>query len=106
MILIYTDKIANRVKYISPDDHELLNTEISLTTNRDEFAAFEGEIQLYKKNPLKDELFFRIRSVIVRTGESRTKDLTFISFNSLPAFFPFIIRQLYPSNMFTAAFTS
>ena len=105
MILIYTDKITNRVRYIFHlMFQELLNTEYKLTTNPEELSTFEGVKFSYAKAPIANEMFFQSDQLLFERGISH-KDLTFINFDELPAFFPvYHPATALPFDLFAASF--
>lgn len=105
MILVYTDKITNRIKYIfNLVIREILNSEIELTSNKEDFLAFEGVKFSYSKNQLDGELFFHAGNLLFDRGISHI-DLNFINYNDLPAFFPVYIKEsALPFDPFAASF--
>ena len=59
MILIYTSKITNRIRYIFKIYFkELLGIEYRITTDKEEFIAFDGIRISYTEQALADEIFF------------------------------------------------
>ncbi|MCD4697607.1 MAG: polysaccharide deacetylase family protein [Bacteroidales bacterium] len=105
MILIYTHKITNRVKFIfNLLFGELINTEIKLTSDEDEFKSFEGFKLSYGKEPLGNEMYFASVNLLFERGIAHT-DLTFIEYQGQPAFFPTYHQQsALPFDVFAAAF--
>jgi hypothetical protein len=105
MLLVYTDKITNRIKYIfSLFLKELLNVDYRLTANKDEFKVFEGVKFSYSKQPVENELFFGCVNLLFERGISNI-DLTFIELDEQPAFFPVYHKESsMPFDPFAAGF--
>jgi hypothetical protein len=105
MILIYTDKITNRIKYIfNLLFNEILNIDFELTKNQEDFNAFDGVKFSYTKQQIGDELYFHAENLLFDRGISHI-DLTFIKYEELPAFFPVYIEQsALPFDPFAAGF--
>lgn len=105
MVLVYTDKITNRIKYIfNLLFKDILNVDFELTKNDEDFNAFDGVKFSYCKKPLGDELYFHAENLLFDRGISHT-ELTFIDYEGLPAFFP-VYTQLpaLPFDPFAASF--
>ncbi len=105
MLLIYTDKITNRIKYIfNLLIKELLNVNFKLTSSKEEFSTYEGVKFSYTKYQLGNELFFGSVNLLFERGISNI-DFTFIESYELPAFFPVFQKEsAMPFDPFAAAF--
>ncbi|MBC8487883.1 MAG: polysaccharide deacetylase family protein [Bacteroidetes bacterium] len=105
MILIYTNKVTNRIKYIfNLIFRELLNVDIELTSNKEDFIAFEGIKFSYAKQPLDNELFFAAGNLLFERGITNI-ELSFIEFEGMPAFFPVYMKEsVMPFDPFAASF--
>jgi hypothetical protein len=105
MLLIYTDKITNRIKYIfNLLLNDLLKVDYKLTSNKDEFKAFEDVKFSYAKHPIDNELFFGCVNLLFERGISNI-DLTFIENEGHPAFFPVYQKEsVLPFDPFAAGF--
>jgi len=105
MILIYTDKITNRVKFIfNLIFREILKVEVSFTANKEEYLGFEGAKLSYLKNPLQDGLSFAAVNLLKERGISHI-DFSFIEYENLPAFFPVYYKEsAMPFDPFAASF--
>jgi len=105
MILIYTNKITNRIKYtFNLIFRELLNVDIELTSNKEDFIAFEGIKFSYAKQPLDNELFFAAGNLLFERGITNI-ELSFIEFEGMPAFFPVYLKEsVMPFDPFAASF--
>ena len=69
MLLVYTPKITNRVKYVFK--HILthfLGIEITLTTDQNAFAASTLPKLNYSNKPIADELFFYAAPLLFERG--------------------------------------
>lgn len=105
MILIYSDKITNRIKFIfNLIFREILNVDFELTKSEDDFKAFDGIKFSYAKHPIGDELYFHAENLLFERGISHI-ELTFIQYNDLPAFFPvYGEKTVLPFDPFAASF--
>ena len=105
MILIYTDKITNRVRYIFHlMFRELLNVDYKLTTSSEDFIVYDGVKFSYARAPIGNELFFQSDPLLFERGISH-KDLVFLNYNDLPAFFPvYHPAAVLPFDVFAASF--
>ena len=105
MILIYTHKITNRIKYIfNLMIKELLGVDIEFTTSEESFKSFDGVKLSYTNERIGDELFFASDKLLFERGIS-TQEISFNEFDDLPAFFPVYNKDsALPFDFFTAAF--
>jgi hypothetical protein len=105
MVLVYTEKITNRIKYIfNLFLKELLNIDFRLTTSKDEFKSFEDVKFSYAKKPVENELFFGCSNLLFERGISNL-DLLFIEYDQLPAFLPIHSKEsVMPFDPFAAGF--
>jgi hypothetical protein len=88
MLLVYTEKITNRTKYIfSLYLGELLKIDYKLTSSKEDFNSFNGPKFSYTKKPLENELHFGSANLLFERGIS-SSDLLFIEYENNPAFFP------------------
>ena len=88
MLLVYTEKLTNRIRYtFNLFLKELLNVEYRLTSSKEEFNSFEGAKFSYGKKPIENELFFGSANLLFERGISNI-DLLFIESEGNPAFFP------------------
>lgn len=93
MLLIYSEKITNRTRYIfNLYFQELLKVDFNLTTSREEFSSFEGPKFSYAKKPLGSELFIGSANLLLERGITNN-DLLFIEFENNPAFFPIFQKE-------------
>jgi hypothetical protein len=105
MLLVYTEKITNRIRYtFRLFLKDLLNIDFRITANKDEFNSYEGAKFSYAKKPLQDELFFGCANLLFERGISNI-DLLFIEVESLPAFFPIHPKEsVLPFDPFASGF--
>lgn len=88
MVLVFTEKPTNRIRYtFNLFLRELLNVPFKLTSSREEFNSFEGAKFSYGKKPLENELFFGSVNLLFERGISNI-ELQFIESEGNPAFFP------------------
>ncbi len=105
MILIYTHKITNRIKYtFNLMIKELLGVDIEITSDKEEFDTFEGIKFSYTNERLGDELFFSSCKLLFERGIS-TQEISFIEYDGLPAFYPVYSKDsAVPFDPFAASF--
>ena len=105
MILVYTDKITNRVKFIfNLIFREILKVDVSFTSNKEEYLSYEGVKLSYLKNPLQGGLSFAAVNLLKERGITNI-DLSFLVYENLPAFFPVYYKEsAMPFDPFAASF--
>lgn len=105
MLLIYTEKITNRIRYtFDLFLKEMLKVDYELTTKSDDFNSYEGVKFSYAKKPLRNELFFGCANLLFERGISNF-DLLFTEVDGLPAFFPIHQKEsAMPFDPFAAGF--
>lgn len=105
MVILYTDKITNRIKYIfNLIFRDILNVEILISSDLDEFRTSEAVKLSYGKHKVDNELFFCSTSLLLERGIGH-KELTFTEYEGLPAFFPVYHQEsAFPFDIFAAAF--
>ncbi|MBM3436341.1 MAG: hypothetical protein FJY07_09030 [Bacteroidetes bacterium] len=105
MVLVLTDKITNRIKYIfNLYLGELLKVEYKITTDRETFSAFQGVKFCYGGQPVPGELFFRACNLLFERGIANY-ELIFSEYEGLPAFFTVHQKEsALPFDPFAAGF--
>lgn len=105
MLLIYTEKITHRTRYIFQLFFgQLLGIPYEATTEAGGFSAYEGPRLSYAKTPLGDELFISSSGLLFQRG-IEGQELSFIDFLGSKAFFPsFHKSSAFPFDLFSAAF--
>jgi len=87
MILIYTHKITNRVKYIfKVIFNELFETEFLITTDKQAFISSENVKLSYSYHPLKDEVHITCHDLLFETNIEH-KEIYVTKKDNLPIFF-------------------
>lgn len=104
-MLIYTDKITNRIRYIFDlIFKDILNVSYELTSDTELFKSSEGVRISYGKNKIDNELFFSSSPLLLERGIGH-KELIFIEYKNLPAFFPVYNQDaMIPFDVFAASF--
>ncbi len=105
MILVYSNKITNRVRYIFRLIFtDILNVEVDFISNEEVFNSYDGPKISYGKSPIGDELFFDAENILFERGISHN-ELVFIDYDNLPAFFPVYHKSsAFPFDVFAASF--
>jgi hypothetical protein len=105
MLLVYTEKTSNRVRYIfNLFLKEILNVDYRLTSDKNEFEVFEGVKFSYTKNPISSELFFSCVNLLFERGITNA-ELSFGDYSGLPSFFPVYHKNsALPFDPFAAGF--
>jgi len=105
MILIFTDKITNRIKFIfNLYFGLLLRAEFKITVNRDEFISYQGVKFSYCRQPISDELFFQACNLLFERGIANI-DLVFGEYDGLPVVFTVFQKEsALPFDPFAAGF--
>jgi hypothetical protein len=104
MLLIYTPKINNRIKYIfNLFFRDLFSIEFGITNKIDEFSAYEGPKLNYSYKPIYNELFFYPANILFETG-IKQQNIEHIRFEGINC--PFVVykNSSFPFDPFAAAF--
>lgn len=74
MLLIYSPKITNRLRYIFEQLlEEMLGLNFSITTDKEIFIAFDGAKVNYSSRPFEDELFIEASGLLFERGIKQQK---------------------------------
>jgi len=105
MILVYVDKITNRLGYIlNLILKDILGIEYTITTNRENFANHIGAKFSYCKNRVKDEPFIYSTDLLFETT-IEIKDLEVFYFEENPAIFRTYAKDsIIPFDVLAASF--
>jgi len=105
MVLVYSNKITNRIKYIFQlIFSDVLKVQVQFTADLQAFNEAGGVKISYGKNPVADELFFASAGILNERGIGH-KELTFIDYMGMPVFFPvYNQHSALPFDVFSAAF--
>lgn len=105
MLLIYTPRLTNRIKYIfSVIFRDILAMDVSFTTDEASYRSYEGPRINYSKQYIEDSLFFEATDFLLERG-IKGHELSFIDFEGIPALFPVYDKNsLMPFDPFAASF--
>jgi hypothetical protein len=104
MILIYCQRITNRVKYIfNLIFVELIGAEIQLTTNEEEFRLHQGPKLNYSAHAIGDELFFLSKPLLFE-NDIRDYVIEVSEWEGTKSFFPTNRHSALPFDPFAASF--
>ena len=104
MILVYTHKITPRVEYtFQTIVKKFLGHEVSLTSQVEEFIAFNGIKISYTKNPLGSELFFSSHALLFEKGIV-DYSMHVSSWNGQKVFFEQAENSALPFDVFACSF--
>ncbi len=104
MLLIYTHKKTNRIKYIlNLVFKDVLGIDFELTTNSEQLKKHSGPKLSYTTNAQCDELFFSSRNLLFETGISE-QNISVFEYNSFAVFFATGKTSALPFDVFAASF--
>ncbi len=104
MILIYTHKVNNRIKYIfNLIFRDLLGVEFNITNSTSEFRNYQGPKINYSFHTLNDELFFYSSNLLFETG-IKQQNIDHVEFNRIKCPFAVYKSSCIPFDPFAAAF--
>jgi len=104
-MLIYTEKITKRLKYIFRLLlEEQLGLEFELTSQKDMFQVYEGPKFSYGYQQLEDELFFASKGLLFEVG-IQSQELVYSDFEGNKSFFPVYNKSsVLPFDIFSTSF--
>ncbi|MCK5824266.1 MAG: polysaccharide deacetylase family protein [Ichthyobacteriaceae bacterium] len=104
MLLVYTPKITNRIKYIF---HHIFKCHIGLavkfTSAIEEFIAHSGPKISYGKKPLGNELHFGSHGLLTQIGVDDI-DVVMSEWKGMPVFFKTGVNSVLPFDIFAGSF--
>lgn len=104
MILIYSHKLTNRLKYsFQVIFEDILKSTINFTDNKDDFAAFDGPKICYTNQPLASGLFIQSASLLFENGITE-QNINTSEFKETPCFFKTSEKSAIPFDPFAASF--
>jgi len=104
MLLIYTHKVNNRVKYIfNLIFRDLLNIDFRLTSNIEDFKEYDGPKINYSFQQISDEIFFYSSNLLFETG-IKQQSSDFIIYDGIKCPFAVYKTSALPFDPFAAAF--
>jgi hypothetical protein len=104
MILVYCQKITNRVRYIfNLMLCELAGADIKFTSDTEEFKAWTGAKISYHSQPVAGEIFFLSRPVLFE-NDIRDHEISVFGWEGIKVFFAAGKNSALPFDPFAAAF--
>lgn len=105
MILIYTHKTTNRLKFIFKLLlNELLHLDFQFTNNETEYREFEGVKFCYLNKAVDDSMYFASTPILFERG-IKNLEISLLEYKGFPAFFPVYQREsVMPFDPFAASF--
>jgi hypothetical protein len=104
MLLIYTPKITNRVKYtFGLIFRDILGVDYKLTADQVEFKGHTEAKFVYSSQPFSDDLFFSARNLLLETGIT-DQNIVVQDFRDCKIFFPVGKASTMPFDPFAASF--
>ncbi len=103
-LLIYTDKVTNRLTYtFDLLFTDLLGLQYDLTTDKGTFNNHSGAKFSYAKEPVGNELFFRCFHLLFEEGV-RHQPISFVEKGKLKGFFAVLEPSALPFDIFASSF--
>ena len=104
MLLIYTRKITNRVRYVfNLFFNTIIGVNFQLTTNAEEFANYTGPKLNYSLHLFKDELFFQSSNLLFESGII-DQNIRVTEWRGEKIFFTSGKNAVFPFDVFAASF--
>jgi hypothetical protein len=104
MLLVYTHKTSNRLKYILKLIlTDLLGIEFNITNDKQSFLAYVGPKFSYSASALENELFFMSKSLLFEKNIHEQLPQVF-DWNGFKVFFPTGKDSAFPFDIFAASF--
>ncbi len=104
MILIYTQKITPRIRYVFKHIFvRIIKAEIDFTSKIEEFVAHNGPKMSYTKIPLGKEFFIKSHDLLFDQGVSDI-DINIQQWDDIPCFFSAGPKSSIPFDIFAASF--
>src|SRR5947207_539285 len=104
MLLIYTPKITNRVKFtFGLIFKEILGIDYKLTIDKDQFKNHEAAKFMYSQQLNVNDLFFSSRNLLFETGIT-DQNIVVSDFKDSKIFFPVGKTSIMPFDPFAASF--
>lgn len=104
MILVFSPRITNRVRYTFRAIFEdILLVPVSFTSVVEEYLNFNGPKICYANHPLEGGMFFQSRHLLSETG-LKDQNITVFNYNGLPAFYSTSRTSVIPFDPFSATF--
>ncbi|MDP4266253.1 MAG: polysaccharide deacetylase family protein [Bacteroidota bacterium] len=104
MLLIYSPKLTNRLKYIFRlIFRDILGSDVYFTTGAEEFEKFQGVKLSYSHSPISDEIFFYSKDILYETGIDE-QNISVFDYNNYKALFATTTKSALPFDPFAASF--
>ena len=104
MILFYSEEITPRIEYITQlIFHQILQVEITFTTNAAEFQKSEIPKINYSNQKFADEIFIKAHGLLAQKG-IKPVELQPVKFNTETYFFESSSDSVFPFDPFAASF--
>ncbi|KAF0238194.1 MAG: hypothetical protein FD181_1220 [Prolixibacteraceae bacterium] len=104
MILFYSEEITPRIEYITQlIFHQILQVEITFTTNAAEFQKSEIPKINYSNQKFADEIFIKAHGLLAQKG-IKPVELQPVKFNTETYFFESSYDSVFPFDPFAASF--
>src|SRR5574344_375204 len=105
MLLVYTNRITNRLGYtLNLIFKDILAADYSITTDKDYFLNSQDNKLSYCETKIADELFIASSSLLFETA-IETKSLDYFVYDSIDAIFPTYNNDSeFPFDIFAASF--
>ncbi len=105
MILIFTNKITSRLRYIFKHIFtSILGIDIDFTSNIEKFIAHKGPKMSYTKKELGNELFFEANNLLFSKGIQEDLEFTIDFKGDIPYFFRTSERSALSHDLFASSF--
>ncbi|APD07703.1 hypothetical protein UJ101_02202 [Flavobacteriaceae bacterium UJ101] len=105
MILIFTNKITSRIRYIFKHIFtSILGIEIKFTSNIEEFIAHDGPKISYAKKELGSELFFEAHTLLFDKGIQEDLEFSIDFKGEIPYFFRTSDKSALSHDLFASSF--
>lgn len=104
MLLIYTDKITHRNKYIfNLIFKDILHVDFELTESAEAFRIAGGAKMSYSHNPVADEVHFTSRNLLLESGITE-QNISLFDYKNCKVFFATGKSSALPFDVFSASF--
>ena len=105
MILIFTNKITYRIKYVFTHIfRSILGIKVQFTSNIEEFIAYEGPKISYAKKKLGAELFFEAHTLLFERGIRKDIEFSVDFKEEVPYFFKTSNESALSYDLFASSF--
>lgn len=104
MILVYSQKLTNRLRYIFKTIFkDVLLVDVDFTENTEKFNSFDGVKINYSNTKLDSGIFCQPASILFETGINE-QNISIFEFDGLKCFFSSGQESIFPFDLFAASF--